>query len=162
MGAVRQACASGAIDEWSPTGSAEHEAFADAYAKTARELRVKSTKLGVVLSLLLHGGAGFVGFYDEIRTRMALAAERRWRRSSRKRCGSPNRAPRSERAPMGAVAGRGRLGGHLRRSRGFAPRKPLQVTFGDPIEIRWTDDGCGGTLEPVAVLTPAVENTSLG
>ena len=46
----------GAIAESSPTGSGAHEAFADAYAETARELRVKSAKLGVVLSLLLHGG----------------------------------------------------------------------------------------------------------
>ena len=30
----------GAVDEWSPTGSAEREAFADAYAETARKLRV--------------------------------------------------------------------------------------------------------------------------
>ena len=67
----------GAIDEWSPMGSGAHEAFADAYAETARELRVKSAKLGVVLSLLLHCGVGFAGLYDEIRTRMALAAERR-------------------------------------------------------------------------------------
>ena len=67
----------GAIDEWSPTGSRAHEAFADAYAETARELRVKSARPGMVLSLLLHCGVAFAGLYDEIRTRMALAAERR-------------------------------------------------------------------------------------
>ena len=56
-----------AIDEWSPTGTGAHEEFADAYAAAARDLRVKSAKLGVLLSLLLQGGAGVVGFYDEVR-----------------------------------------------------------------------------------------------
>ena len=139
----------GAIDERSPTGSAEHEAFADAYAKTARELRVKSAKLGVVLSLLLHGGAGLMGLYGEIRTRMALAAERRVAsvveealRESKRGAEVGTRADWGPWPAAGAWAGT--YGGPGR----FAPRKPLQVTFGDPIEIRWTDDECGGTLEP--------------
>ena len=67
----------GAIDEWSPMESGAHEAFADAYAETARDLRLNLARPGVVLSLLLHSGVGFAGLYDEIRTRMALAAERR-------------------------------------------------------------------------------------
>lgn len=139
----------GAIDEWSPTGSADHEVFADAYARTARELRVKSAKLGVVLSLLLHGGAGFVGLYDEIRTWMAFAAERRAgsvvEEALRASEPSAEVATRSDWGPWPAAgAWAGTYGGPGR----FAPRKPLQVTFGDLIEIRWADDGCGGTLEP--------------
>ena len=140
----------GAIDERSPMGSTEHEVFADTYARTARELRVKSAKLGVVLSLLLHGGAGFVGLYDEVRARMALAAERRVASVVEEalRASEPG-AEAAVRADWGPWPAAGVWAGTYRGSRRFAPRKPLQVTFGDPIEIRWADDGCGGTLEPV-------------
>ena len=140
----------GAVDEWSPTGSGAHEAFADAYAETARELRVKSARLGVVLSLLLHGGVGFVELYGEIRTRMALAGERRVASVVEEalRAAEPAAEVRA-RADWGPWPAAGAWAGTYRGPRRFAPRKPLQVTFGDPIEIRWAGDGCGGTLEPV-------------
>ena len=140
----------GAIDERSPTGSAEHEVFSDAYAEAARELRVKSAKLGVVLSLLLHGGGGFVGIYDEASTWMALAAERRVASVVEEalRASEPNAeiTARADWEPWPTV---GAWAGTYRGPGRFAPRKPLQVTFGDPIEIQWAGDGCGGKLEPV-------------
>lgn len=140
----------GAIDEWSPTGSGAHEAFADAYAETARGLRVKSARLGVVLSLLLHGGVGFAGLYDEIRTRMALAAERRVaavvEEALRESEPSAEVEPRADWGPWPVA---GAWAGTYRGPGPFAPRRPLQITFGDPIEIRWAADGCGGTLERV-------------
>ena len=102
------------------------------------------------MSLLLHGGVGFVGLYDEIRTRMAVAAERRVASVVEEalRASEPN-AEVAERADWGPWPAAGAWAGTYRGSRRFASRKSLQVTFGDPIEIRWTDDGCGGTLEPV-------------
>lgn len=104
----------GAIDESSPTGSEAHAAFADAYAETARGLRVKSARLGAVLSLLLHGGVGFAGLYDEVRTRMALAAERRVASVVEEAFGEPeSSAEVSARTRLGAVAGRRRVGGDL-------------------------------------------------
>ena len=140
----------GAIDEWSPTGSGAREAFADAYAETARELRVKSAKLGVVLSLLLHGGVGLVESYGEILTRMALGAERRVASvvEGLPRESEPGVEGRA-RVDWGPWPAAGAWAGTYRGPGRFAPRKPLQVTFGDPIEIRWAGDRCGGTLEPV-------------
>ena len=128
----------GAVDERGPTGSEAHEVFADAYAEAARELRVKSAKLGVALSLLLYGGVGFVGIYDEIRTWMALAAERR-----------VASVVVAVRADWGAWPAAGVWAGSYRGPGRFASRKPVEIKFGDPIEIRWAGDGCGGTLEPV-------------
>ena len=116
----------GAIDEWSPMGSAAHEAFADAYAETARELRATSARPGVVLSLLLHGGVGIVGLYDEIRTRMALAAERRVasvvEEALRESEQSAEIAARADWRPWLAA---GAWAGTYRGRRPFAPRKPL-------------------------------------
>ena len=124
--------------------------FADAYAEAARELRVKSAKLGVALSLLLHGGVGFVGIYDEIRTWMALAAERRVASVVEEalRESEPS-AEIAARADWGPWPVAGVWAGTYRGPGRFASRKPLEITFGDPIEIRWAGDGCGGTLEPV-------------
>lgn len=141
----------GAIDEWSPVGSGAHEEFADAYAEAARELRVKSAKLGVLLSLLLQGGVGFVGFYDEVRTWMALVAERRV--TSVVEEALRESEPSTEvvaRADWGPWPAAGAWAGTYRPPGPFEPLKPVRVTFGDPIEIRWADDGCGGTLEPAA------------
>ena len=53
------------------------------------------------------------------------------------------------RPDWGPWPGAGAWAGTYRGPRPFAPRKSLQITFEDPIEIRWTGDGCGGTHEPV-------------
>ena len=140
----------GAIDEWSPIGSGAHEEFADAYAYAARELRVKSAKLGVLLSLLLQGGAGVMGFYDEVRAWVALVAERRVVSFVEKALLEPEPSARMvARADWRPWPATGVWAGTYRPPGPFEPLKPVQVTFGNLIEIRWPDDGCGGTLEPV-------------
>ena len=149
----------GAIDEWSPIGTGAREEFADAYAEAARELRVKSAKLGVLLSLLLQGGAGAVGFYDEVRAWMALVAERRVTSFVEKALLEPEPSARVvARADWGLWPVAGAWEGTYRPPGPLEPLKPVQVTFGNPtgnpIEIRWPGDGCGEALEPVG--RPAV------
>ena len=140
----------GAIDEWSPVGTGAHKEFADAYGETARKLRVRSAKLGMLLSLLLQGSVGFLAFYEDIRAWTALAAERRVASFVEEALLEPGLSARVvTRVDWGPWPAGGAWAGTYRSPGRFEPLKAVQVSFGDSVEIRWSDDGCGGTLEPV-------------
>ncbi len=141
----------GAIDEWSPVGTGAHEEFADAYGETARKLRVRSAKLGMLLSLFLQAGVGFLAFYEDIRAWTALVAERQVASFVEEALLEPGPGARLvvARADWGPWPAAGAWAGTYRPPDPFEPLKTVQVTFGDPVWIRWSDDGCGGTLEPV-------------